>query len=149
MSKSTQKNYLVNLIAKKEKQLESDGFITFDQADLKQLKKKDVQVIEKQFHGRAMMELPAEEVNFFKWLKENDPPVWDDLWKNVEEPYRVSIDFLHHFVEDGNGFPICDLVKADNYWFHSRHIKPKATEKMDEIQQKLDSNKSLSLRKAY
>ena len=31
---------LANLIAKKEKQLESDGFITFDQTDLQPLKKR-------------------------------------------------------------------------------------------------------------
>ena len=144
MSKNSKKHILETLMAKKEKQLESEGFITFDQADLKQIQKKDAQILEEHFRGRAMMELPKEEIHFFKWLKENDPPVWDDLWKNVEEPYRVSVDFLHHFVESGNGFPICDLIKVDNYWFHSRHIKPKALEKMDQIQEKLDDKRSLS-----
>jgi hypothetical protein len=91
-----------------------------------------------------MMELPAEEIDFFIWLKENDLPVWDDLWKEEEEHYRVSLDFLHHFIQNGNGFPICDLIDVDNYWFHSRHLKPKALEKMDEIQEKLDGKGSLS-----
>jgi len=131
-------------MASKEKQLESDGFIKFDQSELKKLTKKDAQELEKHFHGRAMMELPAEEIEFFKWLKENDPPVWDDLWKDEDEPYRVSLAFLHHFIQHGNGFPICDLIKADNFWFHGRHIKPKALEKMNEIQQKLDEKRSLS-----
>lgn len=144
MSKSLQKDNLAKFIATKEKQLESDGFIKFSQVDFAQMKKKDAQEIEKHFHGRAMMELPSEEMVFLKWLKENDPPVWDDLWKNEEKPYRVSIDFLHHFIKIGNGFPICDLIDIPNYWFHSRHIKPKAKEKMDEIRQKLDSKKSLS-----
>ena len=144
MSKNTGKDYLIKLLAIKEKQLDSDGFIKFDHTDLKKLTKKDAQVLEKHFHGRAMMELPAEEIDFFIWLKENDPAVWDDLWKEEEEPYRVSLDFLHHFIQNGNGFPICDLINVDNYWFHSRHFKPKALEKMDEIQEKLDSKGSLS-----
>ena len=144
MSKSSQKDNLAKIIANKEKHLESEGFIKFNQADLKQIKKRDAQAIEKHFHGRAMMELPSEEIDFFVWLKENDPLVWDDLWKNEEEPYRVSLAFLHHFIGNGNGFPICDLIDVDNYWFHSQHIKPKALEKMDEIQQKLDSKRSLS-----
>ena len=133
MSKSLQNINLTKLIADKEKQLESDNFLKFNQADLKYMKKKDAQAIEKHFHGRAMMELPSEEIAFFVWLKENDPSVWDDLWKNEEKPYRVSIDFLHHFIKNGNGFPICDLIDVPNYWFHSRHIKHKAKEKMDEI----------------
>jgi hypothetical protein len=144
MSKSTAKNNLDNLIKTKEKELDSKGFISFDHADLKKMTKKNAQAIENYFHGRAMMELPEEEINFFKWLKENDPTVWEDLWKNDIEPYRVSLDFLHHFIQNGNGFPICDLIDADNYWFHSRHIKPKALEKMDEIQQKLNNRNSLS-----
>jgi hypothetical protein len=144
MSENSQKNKLAKLITKKEKQFEADGFIKFDQAELNQINKKDVQAIENHFHGRAMMELPSEEIDFFIWLKDNDPLVWDDLWKNDEEPYRVSIDFLHHFIKKGNGFPICDLINVDNYWFHSQHIKPKAVEKIDEIRQKLDSKKSLS-----
>ena len=144
MSKISRKSILAKMIEIKEKQLDSDGFIKFDQIDLRQLRKKDAQALEKHFHGRALMELPAEEIDFFKWLKINDPPVWDDLWKNGEEPYRVSLDFLHHFIENGNGFPICDLIDVDNYWFHSRHIKPKALEKMEEIRQKLDSHASLS-----
>lgn len=144
MSKNTGKDNLVKLIAIKEKQLDSDGFIKFDQTDLKKLTKKDAQALEKHFHGRAMMELPAEEIDFFIWLKENDLPVWDDLWKDEEEPYRVSLDFLHHFIQNGNGFPICDLIDVDNYWFNSRHLKPKALEKMDEIQEKLDGKGSLS-----
>jgi hypothetical protein len=135
---------LENTISAKEKQLEVDGYIQFSSKDLLNMSVKEAQVLEAHFHGRAMMALPSEEIEFFKWLHENDPAVWDDLWKNEEEPYRVSVDFLHHFIQNGNGFPICDLINVDNYWFHSRHLKPKALEKMDEIQQKLNSKKSLS-----
>lgn len=144
MSNKSTRSFLTKLIDSKEEQLQNNGYIQFDQNELKKIKKKDAQALENHFHGRAMMELPVEEIEFFSWLKKNDPPVWDDLWKNEEEPYRVSLDFLHHFIQNGNGFPICDLINVDNYWFHSRHIKPKAMEKMDEIQQKLDNKGSLS-----
>jgi hypothetical protein len=144
MSKTKQKNNIKNLIAAKEKQLDAEGYIQFSQADLKAMTKEDAIKIEEHFHGRAIMALPVEEIDFFKWLQENDPAVWDDLWKDVEKPYHISLDFLHHFILNGNGFPICDLINVDNYWFHSRHIKPKALEKMDEIQQKLEGKGSLS-----
>jgi len=144
MSKITSKIALTNLISTKEKLLESKGFINFDQADLKEMTKKSAKVVEKHFQGRAMMELPTKEIDFFIWLKKNDPPVWNDLWKEEDQPYRVSLDFLHHFIQNGNGFPICDLINSDNYWFHSGHFKPKSFEKMNEIQQKLDDKESLS-----
>jgi hypothetical protein len=144
MSKTKQNNNIKNLIAAKEKQLDAKGYIQFSQTELQTMTKKDTEEIEENFHGRAMMALPKEEIDFFKWLQENDPAVWDDLWNDVEEPYRISLDFLHHFILNGNGFPICDLINVDNYWFHSRHIKPKAVEKMDEIQQKLEGKGSLS-----
>ena len=144
MAKTLNENNLTNLIEKKEKQLTKDGYIKFTQGELKNLKNKDAEALEKHFHGRAMMELPDEEIDFFIWLREHDPPVWDDLWKNAKESYCVSLDFLHHFISEGNGFPICDLVNVDNYWFHSKHIKPKAKEKMDEIRQKLEKKGSLS-----
>jgi hypothetical protein len=144
MADNNIKSFIEDLIKNKEKQLVEEGYIKFDQNELGEINRHDAEVLEKHFHGRAMMELPKEEIDFFTWLRDNDPAVWDDLWKNEEEPYRVSLDFLHHFIEEGNGFPICDLIEADNYWFHSRHIKPKAMEKMAEIQEKLDNKGSLS-----
>jgi hypothetical protein len=144
MSKTIKKYNLNIIIASKEKQLDTRGYIQFSQTDLRAMTEKDAQKIEHHFHGRAMMALPIAEIKFIKWLQENDPVVWDDLWKDVEEPYRVSLDFLHHFIQNGNGFPICDLIDVDNYWFHSKHIKPKALEKMEEIQQKLEGKHSLS-----
>jgi hypothetical protein len=144
MTNTNKKINLDKLTKAKENQLSSEGFIKFSDADLIIITTTDAEKIEKHFHGRAMMELPEGEILFFEWLKTNDPLVWDDLWKNEEETYRVSIDFLHHFVQYGNGFPICDLINVDNYWFHSRHIKPKALEKMDEIQKKIDRKGSLS-----
>ena len=87
-----------------------------------------------------------------KWLvrlKKNDKAVWDDLWQNEEDPYRISIDFLHHFLKHGNGFPICDLIDEDNYWFCVRHIKPKGMELMQDIGDKVKNDKPLSFAEAF
>ena len=53
---------LIYLIDFMEKQLNSIGFIKFDQFDLKKMSYKDAQILEKHFHGRALMELPLEEI---------------------------------------------------------------------------------------
>ena len=56
----------------------------------------------------------------------------------------VSIDLLGFFVANSNGFPICDLINEPNFWFCSKHLKPKATEKFSLIEQKISANKNLT-----
>lgn len=144
MASTTSKSSLRSLIEQKQKFFEKHGYIRFYKKDLSDLSKADSQKIEKHFHGKAMMQLPESEIKFFEWLREKDPPVWSDLWDDEDEPYRVSIDFLHHFVEGENGFPICDLIDENNYWFTTRHIKPKGAEKSGEISRKLKQKETLS-----
>lgn len=80
--------------------------------------------------GTQFVKLPKSEIYFFEWLKENDPAVWNDLWAVPEEiqkletydirkePYLVGLVFLPLILEkDGRGFPICDLLTVDNYYF--------------------------------
>ena len=70
------------------------------------------------FMGRLFMRLPGREILFFSWLRKNDPGVWDDLWGNTdEEPYLVSLIFLKILIDKTRGFPICDLIRQDNYYF--------------------------------
>jgi hypothetical protein len=95
------------------------------------------------------MALPDEEIRFFDWLKENDRGVWNDLWEEEDEPYRISIDFLHHFLRYGRGFPICDLINEDNYWFCAGHIKPKGMELMQEIGEKVKQDQAISFLEAF
>ncbi len=68
----------------------------------------------------ALMLLPSREIAFFEWLKQNAPEIWDDLWndENYAE-YVVSISFLPLLIysTNFNGFPICDLLEHDNYFF--------------------------------
>ena len=133
------------ILKKKEQEFEKVGYLTFSKKELTNLDDQKVQQIENHFHGFAMMKFPDDEITFFKWLKEVDRPVWEDLWGEVENPYYVSIDFLHHFLERGNGFPICDLVSEDNYWFCVKHIKAKGLEQLAQINEKIGNQIQLSL----
>ena len=113
------------IIKRKEAQLEQHTCLLFSVEELSLLDHDMVTAIESHFSGHTLMRLPQEEINFFEWLKKEDLPVWQDLWDTDDEPYLVSISFLHNFLTNNNGFPICDLVEESNYWFCKRHLKPK------------------------
>jgi hypothetical protein len=128
------------LIAQKEAQIQEQGYIEFSKEELSGIDQSGADQIKQHFRGYAMMMLPESELIFFEWLKKKDRAVWDDLWKDEENAYNVSIDFLHHFLEDGNGFPICDLISVENYWFSAKHIKPKGMEQFETINEKINKN---------
>ena len=145
MSKQrTEDKYIEQLIADKEILLKKKGYLEFSDEDINRLLDRGTQIVKEYFHGRAMMKLPEKEIRFFKWLKKHDPSVWADLWDEEEEPYLVSIDFLHHFTENGNGFPICDLIDQDNYWFNAKHIKPGGIELLELMSEKTEQKQPLS-----
>jgi hypothetical protein len=76
------------------------------------------ELLKKDFTATRMLKLPQSEIDFFNWLKENDPDVWSDIWGDDDGSYTVSIEFLPMLLEkDGRGFPICDLQNVDNYYF--------------------------------
>jgi hypothetical protein len=136
---------MLKKIQEKEKQLKSLGYLQFSDEELKKLSLKDADAIVLHFHGHALMVLPESEVAFFEWLKENDRLVWNDLWGEDDEPYRISVDFLPNFLKDGNGFPICDLIDVDNYWFSDRHIKPKGWHHFEQIRVKMHGKEKLTI----
>jgi len=136
---------IYKLIESKKKQFSEKGFIQFTDSEIINLDEKSIQQIEKVFKGYGILKLPQKEIVFFEWLKENDEAVWNDLWNTDDEPYKISIEFLHHFINDENGFPICDLENEDNYWFSVKHIKPKGKQNFEEINQKLKTNQKLNL----
>ncbi|MGE5480073.1 MAG: hypothetical protein ACM3U1_06555 [Chloroflexota bacterium] len=74
--------------------------------------------------GNILMRLSERDIKFFEWLKIADPPVWLDLWgTGDEDPYIVSIAFLPLLVYAADrGFPICDLMEVDNYYFTPAHM---------------------------
>ena len=114
---------LEELIKQKEKDAEKKGYIEFTNDELSSLSEENALEIERHFHGNTLMKLPECERVFFNWLKKVDQSVWEDLWGEGDNPYFVSTDFLHHFIDNGNGFPICDLVEQDNYWFNEKHTR--------------------------
>ena len=97
------------------------------------LSDKEIDFITNKFGGKLMIKLTQREISFFEWLKINDVEIWDDIWSNAcnnedchhsdEKLYTVSIMLLPNILDDlGRGFPICDLINNDNYYFHKDHI---------------------------
>ncbi len=134
------------LIKEKEEQLKQQSYIEFSDEQISSLSKDDKKKIIDTFHGRSMLKLPASEIAFFEWLKKEDNAVWQDLWADFPEwEYRVSIDFLDHLGDAGNGFPICDLEDVENYYFTIRHIKPGGRGEMQAIVDKNDAGEKLNI----
>ena len=129
----------------KKKQHSEDGFIQFNDAEIAQLDQESITEIENSFKGFGILKLPPAEIAFFEWLKDKDEKVWYDLWDDGDEPYQISIQFLHHFSKNENGFPICDLENVDNYWFCLKHIKPKGKQNFETINRKLNSKQKLTM----
>lgn len=99
--------------------IESNDYIKFDDSVFASITEDQAKYIASLFAGDTLMKLPSAEIAFFEWLKEVDLPVWNDLWADdAREPYLVGTVFLPKLiVKDGRGFPICDLINNDNYYF--------------------------------
>ncbi len=139
---------LPELIKEKEIQFSTTGYLQFSREELDKLNEQNVALLENHFRGHTMMLLPESEIKFFEWLKEMDFTVWDDLWRDQENAYHVSIDFLHHFLPNKNGFPICDLMGQENFWFSVKHIKPKGRELFERIKEKLNNDVKFTFEEA-
>lgn len=74
------------------------------------------------FGNQLLLRLPKKERDFFDWLKASDYAVWHDLWGEDEDPYLVGINFLPDLLPKGRGFPICDLVTQQNFYFTQNDI---------------------------
>ena len=94
--------------------------ITFPEEMYEDITIEDALNIIEKIDQNALMMLPLREIDFFSWLKENAREIWNDLWndENYAE-YVVSISFLPMLIysTNFNGFPICDLLNNDNYFF--------------------------------
>lgn len=77
-----------------------------------------------------MFKLPQKEIDFFEWLKLEEPQIWKDLWSDeLTPPYYVSLNFLPLIIKNGyRGFPICDLLNNDNYYFVPAHLADRESE---------------------
>lgn len=129
------------IINKKENLLQRQDYIEFAAKELTNLRADEAEYIARHFHGNTLMKLPESEIRFFRWLQKEDPGVWEDLWEyDSDDLYLVSTDLLPQFTTEKNGFPICDLIGQENYWFCDRHIKPKGAEALSELLPNIDGN---------
>ncbi len=109
-----------------EKTAGQSQFIDFPEEIFNSINEETARELVVRFSANTFIRLPSREISFFEWLKLNAPEIWDDLWGDSgEEPYIVSISFLPLLTDSSRGFPICDLVKNDNYYFTEAHIADK------------------------
>ena len=108
--------YCKNLISEKKP-------IDFSEEDFLLITPEIAISLAEKFEHVAMIKLPGREIKFFEWLKEEDINVWNDLWDAAdEEPYLVAMGFLPILIDKSIGFPICDLLSTDNYFFTKAHL---------------------------
>lgn len=111
-----------------EKLAKGKDYIIFPDELISKLTEQHAIIIRDYLHSVQLIQLPKSEIKFFEWLKVQDLEVWKDLWELDTESdksfnsdninYLVSKTFLPQLLRnDGRGFPICDLVNSDNYFF--------------------------------
>ena len=135
-----------NLISSLEQQLTASSEPVLDIAseDLYTLSESQAEQVMRHFAHRALMKLPQHEIEFFEWLKKEDNTVWRDLWEEAPALYVVSVHFLKLLLP-GGGFPICDLIATDNFWFTQHHIKPDGIALLQDVMEKLRRHETLSV----
>lgn len=122
-------------------QLERNDYIVFPEDVFNGLSEENTKTIIKIFGKSEVMKLPEKEIDFFEWLKINDRDIWNDLWDAEEDPYVVSVNFLPLLMNKTRGFPICDLLNNDNYYFTSSHMVDQESKDMIESVQKMYMDK--------
>ena len=137
------------LLKEKDKQRQEKGYLQFSAQELASIRADEVNHVIDFFHGYSLVKLPQTEIDFFEWLKKNEPAVWGDLWGAEVDLYLVSTDFLRRLSGNNPQLPICDLVDQDNFWFCNRHIKPKGMEQLEEVLLKIDGGLELSVAELF
>lgn len=131
-----------------DSQKQQSDIITLTTEVLQSLDKDNIQTIISQFHAHTFIKLPESEIAFFQWLYTVDQDVWNDLWKSEdnEEPYIVGLSLLGDLVAANRGFPICDLMTTDNFYFSSEHfIKGESDDFIEAIHNKVLSDSPLTM----
>lgn len=91
-------------------------------AEMSDLSAEQAQELVARFGSNTLIRLPQREQQFFEWLRQNDPPVWNDLWGDDEDPYVVSLGYLNDLLPKRRGFLICDLAEQQNLIFSQQSI---------------------------
>lgn len=140
-------------------ELLNNQWITFGEDVFESLTPQQAIEVVRNLDHNSMMMLPTREIEFFEWIKVVDYAVWEDLWGDEQvPPYVVSLSFLPLLVYQSNfnGFPICDLMHNDNFYFniammdadHSKEVLEAARERF-KSNQKLDLHQLLALEIAF
>jgi len=117
-------NALIASLKSQVSDSESRGIITFDEEIFSALTPDDAKLIISQIGSTHLLKLPQKEIAFFEWLKEIHPLVWKDLWgsDDSEHEYTVGMDLLPLMLDPVRGFPICDLITQENFFFVPDHL---------------------------
>jgi hypothetical protein len=106
----------------KEKE-KGNQFIKIDEEVFNEITFEQAEFLAENFHANTLIYLPEYEVRFFEWLKKTDYPIWKDLWADQElEPYIVGAALLPFLMLKDRGYPICDLLNNDNFFFSEKNI---------------------------
>jgi len=113
------------LIAYCQNSIELRNYILFEEQVFAEITAEQAQLLAKRYSSDTLMMLPKYEIDFFEWLRSEDEAIWLDLWDDeLVDPYLVGMYFLPRLVErDGRGFPICDLLDNDNYFFTAAQMQ--------------------------
>jgi hypothetical protein len=99
--------------------------VTIPEEMIARLSREQAEELVSIYGSTTLMTLPASEQRFFRWLRDADPSVWEDLWGGGDdEEYLVSIAYLPELLPKRRGFLICDLVEQQNYFFTEQSITP-------------------------
>jgi hypothetical protein len=132
-----------------EDHLAKNDYLSFPEEMLDVLSDGNIQAVIDKYGTKYLMKMPQSEVQFFEWLKINDLMVWKDLWEGEEEPYLVAVNFLPLLLSKIRGFPICDLLDNDNYFFTDEHLISDEAKLMKEtVRQMYMDHKQLTVEQA-
>ena len=130
-----------------ERKLRNEPNLQFSEEIFLSLNPEQASLLANYYGGGTLMKLPEREIQFFKWLKNEDYPIWNDLWGDSdEEPYLVGMSFLPLLLDESRGFPICDLLNNDNYYFKKDFmINEEATIFLESIQERFLAHEPLTI----
>lgn len=105
--------------------IEIRDYILFENEVFASISREQARMLAERYAADTLMMLPQYEIEFFEWLRHEDEQIWLDLWGDeTVEPYLVGMYFLPKLVErDGRGFPICDLMDNDNFYFTAAQMQ--------------------------
>lgn len=139
-------NHLLERLASNTEQIRR---VYFSEEEIATISREQAEKIVALYGTSSLMMLPERERAFFDWLKENDRPIWDDLWAGDEEPYLVSMSYLLDLLPKRRGFLICDLTEHQNYFFTAEQIAEDGKALLDASLEIVQNNGQLSIDKAF